>query len=132
MRVRHTVFIKIYLSFLGIVVLCLVAAGFMAHHLGAPPPTMPPVEVGPSRHAMGLIFFAMVMALGTWPLARSITRRLEALRRGVETLGAGALGARVPVRGDDEVAVLAQSFNRAADRIEALVSSQRQMLANVG
>jgi signal transduction histidine kinase len=130
MLVRHTVFIKIYLSFIAIVVLCMVAAGVMAHHLGGgPPPNLPPVDPGPSRHLIALVFFAAVMAVGTWPLARSITRRLEALRRGVETLGGGELGARVPVRGDDEVAVLARSFNRAADRIEALVSSQREMLA---
>ena len=130
MLVRHTVFIKIYLSFLGIVVLCLVTAGVMAHHLyGGPPPNLPPPDPEPSRHMLGLAFFAIIMALGTWPLARSITRRLEALRLGVETLGGGGLGARVPVQGDDEVAVLARSFNRAADRIEALVSSQREMLA---
>jgi signal transduction histidine kinase len=35
------------------------------------------------------------------------------------------------VEGKDEVAALARSFNRAADRIEALVGSHKQLLANV-
>ena len=130
MLIRHTVFIKIYLAFIGIAIVSLVAAGVTSHLVhGGPPPGVPPVDPGPPRHLLGLALIALVMALGTWPLARSITRRLEALRQGVETLGGGGLGARVPVQGHDEVAALALSFNRAADRIEALVSSQRQMLA---
>jgi signal transduction histidine kinase len=47
----------------------------------------------------------------------------------VEALGAGDLTARVEVEGRDEVAKLARSFNRAADRIERLVNAQRTMLA---
>jgi len=45
-------------------------------------------------------------------------------RRGA---GAGDLRARVPVEGRDEVAGLATSFNRAADRIEALVGAQAHL-----
>ena len=40
------------------------------------------------------------------------------------------LGVRVEVRGRDEVARLAASFNRAASRIEDLVRSHRMLLAN--
>src|SRR5262249_21037210 len=39
------------------------------------------------------------------------------------------LAARVHVEGHDEVAELARSFNRAADRIERLVNAQRTMFA---
>ena len=77
-----------------------------------------------------LIPLAGLAAAGTYPLARGIIRRLENLRHGVDELGAGDLSARVEVCGRDEVAALASSFNRAADRIEALVSSQRHMLAS--
>jgi signal transduction histidine kinase len=62
-------------------------------------------------------------------VARRITRRLERLRSRVEALGGGDLGARVEVEGNDEVADLARSFNRAAGRIEALVGAQRRLLA---
>ncbi|MEP6505526.1 MAG: HAMP domain-containing sensor histidine kinase, partial [Betaproteobacteria bacterium] len=52
------------------------------------------------------------------------------LKRGVEAFGQGALDRRVPVEGRDEVATLANSFNLAAERIEALVRSHKSLLAN--
>jgi signal transduction histidine kinase len=55
---------------------------------------------------------------------------LERLQAGVESLGAGDLSARVSVEGKDEVAQLAQSFNRSAARIEELVASHKLLLAN--
>jgi len=61
---------------------------------------------------------------------RGLTRRLEALKRGVETFGAGALHHRVDDSGRDEVAALATSFNRAASRVEALLRSNQSLLAN--
>ena len=45
-------------------------------------------------------------------------------------LGAGELSARVKVEGKDEVARLAESFNRSAARIEELVSAHKMLLAN--
>jgi len=77
---------------------------------------------------LAAVFF--VMALGAYPVARRITRRLEALRGRVEAWGAGDLSVRAEVRGTDEVANLAEHFNRAADRVEALVAGQRRVLAN--
>jgi signal transduction histidine kinase len=73
---------------------------------------------------------ALVIAICAYPLVRRLTRRLERLQAGVESLGAGDLGARVKVEGKDEVARLAQSFNRSAERIEQLVASHKLMLAN--
>jgi signal transduction histidine kinase len=77
-----------------------------------------------------LSLLAVAVGIGAYPVARRLTRRLERLRVGVEGLGAGDLAARVRVEGRDEVAALAQSFNRAADRIEALVGAQRTLLAS--
>jgi signal transduction histidine kinase len=73
---------------------------------------------------------ALILALAAVPLARRLTRRLERLQAGVESLGAGELSARVQVEGRDEVARLAASFNRAAERIEGLVGAHRMLLAN--
>ena len=73
---------------------------------------------------------ALVVALGARPVVRRLTGRLERLQRGVETLGAGDLTARVKVEGRDEVARLAQSFNQAAARIESLVNAHKMLLAN--
>jgi signal transduction histidine kinase len=48
----------------------------------------------------------------------------------VDALGSGDLAARVDVEGRDEVAALAASFNRSAERIEALVGAHKTLLAN--
>ncbi|MEX2205985.1 MAG: HAMP domain-containing sensor histidine kinase [Myxococcota bacterium] len=73
---------------------------------------------------------AAAIALCAYPLTRRITRRLEKLGAQVEALGSGDLSARVEVRGADEIAELAKSFNRAASQIEQLVANQRSQLAS--
>ena len=78
-----------------------------------------------------LLLLGIAVALGAYPLVRRLTRRVERLQRHVEALGAGELGARVDVEGNDEVAGLARSVNRAADRIERLVEAQRTLLTGV-
>ena len=77
---------------------------------------------------LGVLFLAV--AAGAYPVVRRLTRRLEALEAGVEAFGAGALARRVDASGRDEVAAVAASFNRAAERIEALVRSHQSLLAN--
>ena len=90
------------------------------------PPQWPP-GVG-LLALLGLLFVAV--AAGAYPVVRSLTRRLEALKAGVERFGAGALGQRVDESGRDEVAAVAHSFNRAAARIEGLLHSHQSLLAN--
>ncbi|HXJ83624.1 MAG TPA: HAMP domain-containing sensor histidine kinase [Candidatus Methylomirabilis sp.] len=77
-----------------------------------------------------LALIALAVGVGAYPVVRRLTRRLERLQAGVESLGAGDLAARVLVEGDDEVARLAESFNRAASRIEELVVAHKSLLAN--
>ena len=89
---------------------------------------LPPRPRGRWLGLLGVL--AVVIAVGSWPLARRVTRRLERLQTRVDALGAGDLGARVDVEGSDEIAALAKSFNRAAARIESLVAVQRTMLAS--
>jgi two-component system sensor histidine kinase RstB len=77
-----------------------------------------------------LVLLFLGVAIGAYPVIRRLTRRLEALRAGVEKFGAGNLTHRVDAEGRDEVAVLAASFNRTAEQIEALLRSQKSLLAN--
>lgn len=77
-----------------------------------------------------LVVLFCAVAAGAWPVVRRLTRRLEALKQGVEAFGAGALHQRVSEEGRDEVAAVGASFNRAAARIEALLRSHRNLLAN--
>lgn len=87
------------------------------------------------RHPL-LAFLAMLsaiagtIALCAYPVVRGLTRRLEKLQTAVETLGTGRLATRVEVEGKDEIASLAQSFNRSAERIEELIAANRMLLAN--
>jgi signal transduction histidine kinase len=95
---------------------------------GATPPRWWAVGPGGLVVVLGLLFVAVAAA--AWPVARRLTRRLETLQRGVEAFGDGRLQQRVDVEGRDEISALARSFNQAAERIEALVASNRSLLAN--
>ncbi len=77
---------------------------------------------------LGLV--AVAVALGTYPIVRRLTRRLETLQNGVERWGDGDLSVRVPVQGDDEVGFLASRFNHAAQQIQTLVKSHESLLAS--
>jgi signal transduction histidine kinase len=77
---------------------------------------------------LALLFAAV--AAGAWPVVRRLTRRLEALKQGVDAFGAGDLNRRVAEDGRDEVAALGASFNRSAARIQALLGSHQSLLAN--
>ncbi len=94
--------------------------------VGRIPFPQPPVVI----FAGTLSLIALFVALATYPIVRRITRRLEDLRASVLSLGDGDLTARVPGSGSDEVGELAQSFNRAAGRIEALIKANQSLLAN--
>ena len=85
------------------------------------------------RFIWGLAFLALLalaVGIGAYPVVRRLTRRLERLHTQVDALASGELSARVEVEGNDEIATVARSFNRAAARIEQLVSSQRDILAS--
>jgi two-component system OmpR family sensor kinase len=73
---------------------------------------------------------ALAVAVGSYPIVRRLTQRLEDLRVGVERWGEGDLSVRMSERGNDEVAFLARRFNHAAERIEGLVKSHKSLLAN--
>ena len=77
-----------------------------------------------------VVLLFLAVAAGAWPVVRRLTRRLEALKLGMEAFGAGALHQRVAEDGRDEVAAVAASFNRAAARVEMLVRSHQSLLAN--
>jgi signal transduction histidine kinase len=92
---------------------------------------LPPHPHAPLLGVLGFLgTIALMVALCAYPIVRRLTLRLERLHAGVEALGAGDLSARVKIEGKDEVARLAQSFNRSAARIEELVQAHKMLLAN--
>jgi signal transduction histidine kinase len=93
-----------------------------------------PPWMGTFRGPLGVLFVLtlvfVAIGVGAYLVVRALTRRLERLQAGVEALGEGRLSERVAVEGRDEVAALAESFNRAATRIESLVQAHKSLLAN--
>ncbi len=81
----------------------------------------------------GLIFTAVLLfALFVGAvLAHTLTRPLHALQAAVAAIAAGDLARRVPVEGQDEVAVLAQRFNEMAERLETLAAERQAFAAMV-
>jgi signal transduction histidine kinase len=73
---------------------------------------------------------ALAVAIGSYPIIRRLTQRLDDLRMGVERWGEGDLSVRIKESGSDELAFLAQRFNHAAERVETLLKSHKSLLAN--
>ena len=98
-------------------------------HVHMPRPAFRP-WMGSIGYASALFLLALAVALGTYPVVRRLTRRLENLQASVESWGDGNLGVRALVEGDDEAAFLARRFNHAAQRLEALVQARDALLAS--
>ncbi len=84
-----------------------------------------------------LLCFGLAIAIAAavgFLLMRSILKPVSALRKGAQRVGAGDLSARIQVRGTDEFAELAASFNQMAEDLARhqaeLVRSQK--LASIG
>jgi len=73
----------------------------------------------------------LALALGSVPLARSIAAPIERITEAARRLGEGDLSARANVRGKGEVGELGRTFDEAAARLERLVRSEQELLANV-
>ncbi|MDD2920191.1 ATP-binding protein [Rhodoferax sp.] len=84
----------------------------------------------PFGFAWMLVWVGLAVALATYPIVRTLTRRLERLQNGVQQWGQGDLSTRVPETGQDEVAFLAKRFNQAAERVQTLVQSHEALLAS--
>jgi two-component system, OmpR family, sensor kinase len=91
-----------------------------------PPPTAPRRQIAVmTALALG------VVALGAAALAQSFARPLRSLRAATRAFGAGDLSVRVQLRRSDEFGDLARTFDEMADRVDALVRAERDLLANI-
>ena len=132
---RRALFWKIYPVLLGSVLLVALLGAILFHMLG-----MVPMMAGLHMRRRGLaagagslgflLLIATAVGFGAYPVMARITGRLEALRRSVEAWGAGDQARRAAVDGDDEIAAVATSFNRAADRVERLLGAHKALLAH--
>ncbi|AMC35005.1 HAMP domain-containing sensor histidine kinase [Janthinobacterium sp. B9-8] len=78
----------------------------------------------------GFAMLALAIAIAAIPLARKLSRRLEALANQLDALGEGNFSVRLPVHGKDEVSRLSIRFNRAAEQIAELLNAHKNLLAH--
>jgi signal transduction histidine kinase len=77
--------------------------------------------------ALAVLGVAVVIAFA---LARWVVRPLVGLERAADAIGGGALDARSPVAGPPEVRRLAETFNAMANRVDVLLHSQDEFVAD--
>jgi len=78
-----------------------------------------------------LALVVAVVALVSAPLARAIARPIERLADAARRLGEGDLRARSGLTGRGEIGALGRRFDEMAERLEALLTAHRQLLADV-
>lgn len=109
--------------------------------VGAYAPAQMRVYVGaaeqprPGLPVKSIVLTAVVVAVAavgaSWLLSRRVLRPIGALTAASAQVGEGRLTERVPVRGHDELAGLARSFNRMADSLQRSEELQRRMISDV-
>jgi two-component system sensor histidine kinase MtrB len=80
------------------------------------------------RTGGGAVLFATVLALYA---ARTVLRPVRELNAAAWRLGQGDLSSRVTVRGNDELAAVARTFNNTADALEKQVADAKRFVADV-
>ncbi len=80
---------------------------------------------------IGLLVIGLVIAVSLIPLARTVTRRINRLNQTALAFARGDLSQRTPVKGNDEIAGLAQSFNFMAAKLEKMIRDSRELTANI-
>lgn len=98
---------------------------------------IPPTTIlapGPEGTALRILAGALISALVSFFLARSLTAPLEALRQATRRIASGHLEARVgagiPQR-QDEFGQLAEDFNLMAGRLQLMQQANRRLLRDV-
>ncbi len=94
------------------------------------------VELAPVAEAVTTYVIAAFIVMGalgfvSWFLTGQLLSPLRQLREAADAVTFDDLGTRVPEDGDHEIADLSRTMNSMLDRLEASVSSQRQLLDDI-
>ncbi len=103
-------------------------------HPGAMPPGHPPGGFLLKGFSVHLAIYFVVGGFICYLLAWRLTAPLRTLRSAAQRLAAGDLSARTNVGSHaqgDEIADLGRDFDRMAERIEALMHSQKQLVRDI-
>ncbi|WII39447.1 cache domain-containing sensor histidine kinase [Paenibacillus thiaminolyticus] len=74
-----------------------------------------------SYTAIGFVLSVLLALLLGYLFSSAVKKRIKRLKESMLLAGSGKFGTRLPVRGEDELSVLAHSFNRMAGQLEELV-----------
>lgn len=75
----------------------------------------------------------LVVALAVaWSLAGRLLRPVREVTANARSIDERDLSTRIPVRGDDEIAQLARTYNAMLDRLEAAFATQRRFVDDAG
>ncbi|MFD3975280.1 sensor histidine kinase [Streptomyces cyaneofuscatus] len=93
-------------------------------------------ELRQERHMARLLLasgcLALVVAgLASWLVAGRVLAPIRLVRQTAERISETDLTQRLPVRGSDDVAALAETFNHMLDRLSGAFTAQRQFLDEV-
>lgn len=89
------------------------------------------VTGGPTRLLLGLAAALLVVALMSVPLARRLARPLDRITVTARRIGSGDLAARTGIARHGEVGVLARTLDEMAERLEARIRGEKELVANV-
>ncbi len=73
----------------------------------------------------------LAAVLSSWAFSRRIVRPIRQMQQASQRIAEGRFSERVPVSGDDEIADLAQSFNRMAEELAQVEERRRRLIGDV-
>jgi signal transduction histidine kinase len=76
--------------------------------------------------------FLLISLFLTWLLSRVVLAPLRSLAATTRSIGEANLDERLPVNGKGELAEISRSFNGMMDRLQALITSQKELIQNAG
>ncbi len=79
--------------------------------------------------SVGIMFLVAFVVIYTTTM--QLISPLQDMSRAAESFGKGDFSARIEVEGNDEIAMLARSFNRMAESLDEFETNRRSFIANV-
>jgi signal transduction histidine kinase len=103
--------------------------GKVVGHLTLGGPLHPPETH--SEFLVGVLELGALTIVGVIGLSLYLALPLRRMSRSMDRIAAGDLSHRVSSRGADEVATMGRSFNTMADRISAIITGQKELMAGI-
>ncbi len=84
-----------------------------------------------STISMTILWVLIISLLAVYFISERMTKPLKAMSRAAKSFAQGRFDVRVPVKGDDEIAELANAFNNMAMSLEKMEENRTTFISNV-